>query len=253
MAEDQESQLAWLERLAQLNAVVAAQGSHLAGNLFYSHNRTDYLLAPPEPWLRPKRDRFRQAVSDRLRLLEVGVNGGHSAYLALTTNQDLEFHGVDICSHPYVLPAIDWLRDAFPDRVQFYEGSSVDVLSQLVERGLSFDAFHIDGAKETYYHDIVNSSRMVSAGAATVIVDDIRHPGVSRRWRRCVRQRLVVTVPEFPRIPEADHMVGAVLPSSNLKWRMLITYSCALNLQRQARERVAQSRGRTVATAIDGG
>ena len=126
----------------------------------------------------------------------------------------------------------------------FYEGSSVDVLSQLVERGLTFDAFHIDGAKETYYHDIVNSSRMVSAGAATVVVDDIGHPGVARRWRRSVRQHLVATVPEFPRSPEADHAVGAMVPSSHLKWQVLITYSRALNFQRQARERVAQRRGR---------
>jgi hypothetical protein len=29
---------------------------------------------------------------------------------------------------------------------------------------------------------------------------------------------MVETVPEFPRTPEADHMVGAKVPGSHVKW-----------------------------------
>jgi len=116
----------------------------------------DFVHLPPDPAFRAKRDRFCAAAAGRHKLLEVGVNGGHSAYLALTANPDLEFHGIDICQHPYVIPAVTWLQEQFPGRVLFTEGSSLDVVPDMVRRGDRYDAFHIHGPKGAYYHDIVH-------------------------------------------------------------------------------------------------
>ena len=71
--------------------MVAATGAPLAGNLFYDHHQDEYVCRPPDAMLRPKRDRFRAAIAERSRLLEIGVNGGHSAYLALTASATLSF------------------------------------------------------------------------------------------------------------------------------------------------------------------
>ena len=92
----------WLHGLWSLNEVIAATGEPLRGNLCYDDLQEDYLTRPPNSATRPKRDRLRAAVAGRTRLLEVGVNGGHSAYVALSANPDLFFYGVDVCEYGLV-------------------------------------------------------------------------------------------------------------------------------------------------------
>jgi hypothetical protein len=66
--------------------------------------------------------------------------------VALTANTRLEYDGIDICHHPYVVPAVEWLQARFPERVHFHPGRSL-VLPRLARQGASFDVFDIDGAK----------------------------------------------------------------------------------------------------------
>jgi len=225
MKDDEQSE-SWLERLGRLNAVISATGEPLAGNLFYDHHQEDYLGQPPLTILQAKRDRVRQAIAGRSRLLEIGVNGGHSAYLALTANPDLEFHGVDICEHAYVWPAVKWLENEFPGRVYFDEGGCLEALPAIARRGLAFDAFHIDGAKYTYYADILNCQRIASGGAI-VIMDDTQEPGVSRTWRRCTRHGLIDRLEQFPPMAETSkyrNEIGVLQPFLVWKWPVLFAY-----------------------------
>lgn len=224
---DFESDASWLRKLRELNAVIAGSGQPLAGNLFYDHLQDDYVESAPNPMLRPKRDRFRTAMKGRAKLLEVGVNGGHSAFLALTSDPGIEFHGVDICEHAYVRPATDWLKRAFPGRVFFYEGDCRIVLPRLARKGLWFDAFHIDGAKSTYFEDIRNCQRMTRR-EAVLIVDDTQLDGVSDVLRRCARQGRILPLAQFPPMPSSikyRHAVGALKPAPT--WRALIFRACA--------------------------
>lgn len=221
--EDLEQSTAWMQGLKDLNSVIEATGQPLAGNLFYD-DQGDYVDRVPHAHTRPKRDRFRAALEGRNRLLEVGVNGGHSAYLALTSNPDLEFHGVDICEHAYVRPAIAQLAGAFPGRVYFYDGDCREVLPELEAKGLRFDAFHIDGAKHLYLTDILNSARMIAENVATVIIDDTQLKSVAWVWRTCQRYGLIEPDPAFPHVPDTFHdqnMVGWMRPIPQWKWRFL--------------------------------
>lgn len=217
-----ESDESWLRRLSELNAVIAGTGQPLMGNLFYDHLQADYVDSPPNPILKPKRDRFRMAIQGRTKLLEVGVNGGHSAFLALTSNPEIEFHGVDICEHAYVRPATDWLKREFPGRVFFYEGDCRVILPRLARKGLRFDAFHIDGAKFTYFEDIRNCQRMIRP-EAVVIVDDSQIEGVSRVLQHCMRQERILPMVEFPPMSSSikyRHEIGRLRLSP--AWRSLI-------------------------------
>ncbi len=178
MLADLESQPEWRERLRSLNSVIAGTNEPVFGNLFYENEQPNFVDSPPIERYRVKRERFRAVVRERRRLLEVGVNGCHSAYLALTENLELEYHGVDICEYSYVEHAVAWLEREFPGRVFFYKGDSRRVLPVLTSRRLTFDVFHIDGFKPFYYMDILNSSRMVSPSGALVVVDDVDQLGV---------------------------------------------------------------------------
>jgi len=234
--EDQESSKAWLTRLASLNSVVAAAGEPLAGNLFYDHHQDDYLGMAPLAILRPKRDRFRQAIAGRRRLLEIGINGGHSAYLALTANPELELHGVDICEHAYVPAVVAWLQAEFPGRVSFDQGDCLKVVPMIGSRGLRFDAFHIDGAKHTYYSDVLNCQQIIDGESAVVIIDDTQQPEVARTWRRCVRQGLIAVLPDFEPMTETlkyRNEIGTL--RAPVRWRrpVLALYARLLEILRR--------------------
>jgi hypothetical protein len=225
----------WLQRLAELNAVIAACGEPVAGNLLYDHHQPDFMHSSPVAFNRVKRDRFTHACRLSGRMLEIGVNAGHSAYLALTANPSLEFHGVDIGEHDYVRPATQWLKAQFPGRVFFYEGSCLDVLPQLAKRGMEFDLFHIDGAKFTYYRDILNSQRMTGHDGALIVIDDLNMGPVERVWERSVAQGIIVPHPEFPAMPlteEHRNAIGRLAPAGRWKWR-LHWYAGALRRFRQ--------------------
>lgn len=236
--DDVEAAEPWLERLRSLNAVIAATGQPLNGNLFYEHRQPDFATSPPNAIHRVKRERIRQALRGRTRLLEVGVNGGHSAYLALTANPELEFHGVDICASPYVRLAVAWLEAEFPGRVFLHAGDSLKVLPTLVRSGKRFDCFHIDGAKHTYYHDIINCQAMVAGAEAVVIVDDTRRTDVNAIWRRCVRQGLIEVMSAFPAMPTSEksrNEIGMLQPAVPWKRRPLLLYADMLDRLHRAR------------------
>lgn len=241
MLADLESQPEWRDRLRSLNSVIASSSEPLMGNLFYEGAQVDFIGSPPVQRYRVKRERFRAAVRDRRRMLEVGVNGCHSAYLALTENPELEFHGVDICEYSYVEHAVAWLKKEFPGRVFFYKGDSSRVLPALAARGLTFDVFHIDGAKHLYYMDIVNSSRMVSPSGALVIVDDSNYLIARVTLSSLAKLNVVTQLPEFPSMPRAvDHEdsnneVMGLVPSSGRKYIFLESYSYILATARRTK------------------
>jgi len=195
---DIEQSESWLDGLFRLNRVIAESGVPLEGNLFYDHRDASFVNRPPDPRLRPKRDRFRNVAVSHTRLLEIGVNGGHSAYAALTANPALTYFGVDICAHSYVRPAIEWLQAEFPDRVSFESGNSLKTLPALRRQGYVYDAFHIDGAKSNYLADILHCRQMMTGTVTVVIVDDTNGPLVAATWRRCLRWRIVGPLAEYP-------------------------------------------------------
>jgi predicted O-methyltransferase YrrM len=218
--EDLEVSQLWLQRLGRLNEVIAATRQPLVGGLLYDHLQENYVHSAPNPILRAKRDRFRQAIIGSRRLLEVGVNGGHSAFLALTSNAELEYYGVDICEHDYVRPVVKWLQAEFPGRVFFYAGDSRRVLPRIKQTGLKFDAFHIDGAKHTYYQDICNCQQLARDARAAVILDDTQQEQVTRVWEKCLAQRRIHARLDFPAMPEAQkyrNQIGTLSPESS--WR----------------------------------
>jgi Methyltransferase domain len=237
---DLESRPEWLERLYSLNAVIAGCGEPLMGNLCYDPG-DDFADRPPLPQYRPKRDRFRAAVRGRRAMLEVGVNGGHSAFLALTENRTLEWHGVDICEWGYVKPAVAWLEEQFPGRVHFHEGDSSRVLPELAANGLSFDVFHVDGAKELYFADIVNASRLTGPVGAVVVIDDSNYLIAKVALSSLAAFRVIRRLPQFPPMPRAvrfedtNNEVRGLMRSGTGKYAALRGYAHVLDAARQAK------------------
>ena len=154
----------FLERLARLNAIVRQSGEALEGNVFYPDLDAKFGGSPPSEDLAPARRNIWRAVRFKERLLEVGVNAGHGALLALSSNPRLEYYGVDILAHAYTIECVDYLKGEFPGRVHLFPGDSREVLPWLADRRgeLNFDIIHVDGGhtSEVCLSDVTSSIRM---------------------------------------------------------------------------------------------
>lgn len=155
---------AFLARLRRINAIVRQSGERLEGNIFYLDLDDRFAESPPAGDLAPARRNLWRAVRFKERLLEVGVNAGHGALLALSSNPRLEYYGVDILAHGYTVECVDFLKGEFPGRVHLFPGDSREVLPWLADRRdkLNFDIMHIDGGhtSEVCLSDVTNGVRM---------------------------------------------------------------------------------------------
>jgi hypothetical protein len=136
----------------------------------------------------------------------------------------LEYHGVDICEHAYVRPAMAQLAGTFPGRVHLYEGDCREQLPKLTARGLRFDVFHIDGAKQLYFTDILHCAQMIAENEATVIVDDTQLRSVAWVWRTCQRYGLIEPDPAFSYVASPFHDqndIGWMRPIPRWRWKLL--------------------------------
>ena len=165
-------------RLRRIAELVKQSGERLEGNIFYADLDDRDLDRPPDNALAAARRNAWRAVRFKERLLEVGVNAGHSALLALSSNPRLEYYGVDIMSHAYTAECVDFLKGEFPGRVHLFTGDSREVLPWLVSRRaeLAFDIFHVDGGHtdDVCRSDMGNCIRMAGGHRGRhVLLDDI--------------------------------------------------------------------------------
>jgi hypothetical protein len=169
---------AFRERLERLNGVVVATGEALEGNIFYPDLDPSFAESPPAAALAPARRNVWRAVRFKERVLEVGVNAGHSALLALSANPKLQYYGVDILDHGYTVECVDFLKGEFPGRVHLFPGDSRDVLPWLSERAdeMAFDLYCIDGGHtdEVCLSDMTHCVRMAQGGKGRhILLDDV--------------------------------------------------------------------------------
>ena len=154
---------AFLDRMRRIHAIVRRSHEPLEGNIFYPISMKN-IRKGRRPTSRPGAQKClaRGAIKDRL--LEVGVNAGHGALLALSSNPRLEYYGVDIMTHGYTIECVDFLKGEFPGRVHLFSGNSREVLPWLADRRdeLNFDIIHVDGGhtSEVCLSDVTQSIRM---------------------------------------------------------------------------------------------
>ncbi len=169
---------AFRDRLTRLNAIVSRSGEPLEGNIFYPDLDENFAESPPAAALAPARRNVWRAVRFKHRVLEVGVNAGHSALLALSANPKLEYYGVDILAHGYTVECVDFLKGEFPGRAHLFPGDSREVLPWLAERGdeMNFDLYAIDGGHtdDVCLNDMTHCIRMAKGlKGRHLLLDDV--------------------------------------------------------------------------------
>ena len=117
------------EILFEINSIVKSQKFPIEGNLFYLDQDKD-LSNLYEPFLVKRRNlTIFSTLCDVI--VEIGFNAGHSALLALTTNEKLLYRGVDINDHQYVIPCYQCLKNHFQNRISLSFGESKFVVPNI--------------------------------------------------------------------------------------------------------------------------
>ena len=169
----------YLPHLDALNRIVMESGVPAEGNLFYFHHEPNPRRESVYSYFYLKRKNFAAVARDSNVMLEIGMNAGHEALLALS--RGVEYHGVDIAEYPYVQPVADYLKSQFGARFHFYAGDSLSRVPQLCrdQPALRFDCIHIDGhhGVDYYTQDLRNALTMALKNA-WVVVDDTDMEGI---------------------------------------------------------------------------
>ena len=152
----------WQKKLYSLNSSIRDAlrkqdaPAVMSGNLFYDHLQPRFWKEGLLPDCDRKRRRLFSLARHANTFFEVGVNGGHSMFLALSANPDLLCTGVDLCKqlaphwgavHIYVEVAVEWLRQEFPGRITFLKGDCLTEIPEFVDTHRDYD---IDLAQEDY-------------------------------------------------------------------------------------------------------
>jgi hypothetical protein len=203
-----------VRRMKAINRLVQESGEILEGGIFYWDRDGEYKDNPPTEDLAPARRNFWRATRFKKGLIEIGVNAGHAALLALSANPNLIYCGVDINQHAYTTHCVDYLMKEFPGRVHFYPGDSREVLPYLAayRPELDFDIFHVDGGHTTEIcrADISNCLRLAKRGFGRhLLLDDIHASWIFDVYSEFISMGYLTTETFFGDWEEASHNVLA--------------------------------------------
>ena len=189
----------------------------LLGNLFYDHLEENFYEKTPSNFSIEKRIRLTKAANLSTNMFEIGVNGGHSALLALLSNDKLTYMGNDIMkfyppeplTHPeiYVKVAIDYLKNNFGNRVNFIIGDCLTEIPKYVDLIMKdyptfqIDLLHIDGGKDSYETDFMNMIPILKKGAL-IIFDDSNMYTINSMINNLIKNGYLIPDVEFPEMDE---------------------------------------------------
>ena len=185
---------ATLDLLMELNQYLATTGEAIEGNVCYwdGTSAQDYSTALPisDPDHVCKRANLATLARRQSTMLEIGLNGGHSALICLAANPALHLFSVDIMQHVYTNRAVEFLQSKFRHRFHFAAGDSREVLPKMAVNSpsLRFDLLHVDGGHgaDLAYTDLSNSLRMARTGGVLVF-DDVNAPHLGDVLKEYVR------------------------------------------------------------------
>lgn len=213
------SSASFKEKLSYLNSSIQkALEEHsyplkLIGNIFYGHKPGWFVDQPLLPAMEKKRSRFIDALTGKKYMFEIGINGGHSSFLALESNPEITIVANDIAQHyppcpdrhpeTYVPVACKVLSELYPGRFTSIIGDCLTVVPKFMNGNadLRFDAVHLDGRKDTYTRDFHNIQNNMTPDCH-IIFDDMQDRSVKRQVDNLIKSNTIKIHPSFPRMTE---------------------------------------------------
>lgn len=102
------------------------------------------------------------------RILEIGFNAGHSAFMTLNILPEVIYHSIDIGYHAYTKVNADKLKEIFKERFDYRISNSSNMSARNITK---YDAIFIDGDHSV--SGLTSDLRLASdAGIEYILIDD---------------------------------------------------------------------------------
>jgi len=156
--------------LPGLDQYLGIYGFSLSPN--HSNNNEGYMTEK-------QREQFNEFLAQNQQIetmMEIGLNGGHSAENFIQRCKNLKkFTSFDICQHPYAPVAVDYMTHKYKSRFEFVKGDSMKTVPGYASQNPAqkFDLIYIDGnhSREMCMSDIVNC-RSLAHPKTILLIDD---------------------------------------------------------------------------------
>lgn len=184
--------------IKELNNIVYTPDEKVEGNVYYHHLTDGSSITPLFEY---KRHKLFELAKRSKSVLEIGINGGHSALTMFTANPDISYHGFDIGHHKYTQPVVDWLVKKYK-KVSYHVGDSKLTVPNFNKK-IKFDLIHVDGSHsvESAHRDITNCKRL--AHKHTILLFDdcniqgVMGPKLLRLWDNLIKSKYIKELPEW--------------------------------------------------------
>lgn len=114
------------------------------------------------------------------RILEIGLNCGHSAAIMLATCPDAEFISLDLGDRDYIIEVAKMFENLFP-KFKFYRGDSKETLKQVMETlqgEIDFALIDGDHTYKSVHSDLSFVIPRISMNGL-ILIDDVEIPEIA--------------------------------------------------------------------------
>ena len=182
------------EDIANVDNQIRKSGNVLEGNCLYKDSSNFEYFDPGEKYdnkLKLRKNLYKLCEGSR-NILEVGLNGGHSACLFYYANPSIELLSFDICRHAYTSMVFDYLKTKY--KIELVRGDSRDELPKYMIQK-PFDVIHIDGGhgESCAKSDLQNCKRF-SHEATVLVFDDSNAPAIHGILEKSIKDGFIKEV-----------------------------------------------------------
>lgn len=114
---------------------------------------------------------------NKIHIMEIGFNAGHSAEIFLETNKNIHLTSFDLGLNPYVKSAKKFIDNQYPNRHTLIAGNSLKTIPEYVRNNPNrkFDLLFIDGGHdyETAKKDMENCYHLAHKDSIVILDDTV--------------------------------------------------------------------------------
>ena len=128
----ENSNLEQIEDIININNIIKKYTNNFEGNCLYKHlsNFDEFEIGLRYDNKLILRENLYTLAKNSKNIIEIGLNGGHSAAIFFLANTELKLLSFDICEHKYVEDVAEYYKNKY--NFTFIKGNSVVTVPRIV-------------------------------------------------------------------------------------------------------------------------